>query len=136
MAHGRLALPAPPSSRRFAWSPGFRIALVRIPVNALALGLTAFLLPGVHVHASHPLLGYLVLGAVFGLVNAFVKPALQFLLLPLLIASLGLVVVLVDVLAFWLLDLLTTTLAVMTAVAALLVLVLGWRLLRDREDER
>lgn len=81
-----------------------RLAVVRVPANAAALAFTVAVLPGVHVTAARPVVGYLVLGAVFGLVNAFVKPVLQFLVLPLLLASFGLVVVLVDVLAFWLLD--------------------------------
>ena len=77
---------------------------MRVPLNAAAVALTAFVLSGVHVTASRPLIGYLVIGAVFGLLNAFVKPALQYLALPLLLESFGLVVVLVDVLVFWLLD--------------------------------
>ena len=81
-----------------------RVALVRVPVNAAAVALTAFVLSGIHVTTSRPVLGYLVIGAVFGLLNAFVKPALQYVALPLLLESFGLVVVLVDVLVFWLLD--------------------------------
>lgn len=81
-----------------------RVALVRVPVNAAAVALTVFVLSGVHVTASRTVIGYLVIGAVFGLLNAFVKPALQYVALPLLLESFGLVVVLVDVLVFWLLD--------------------------------
>lgn len=83
-----------------------RLAVVRVPANAAALAFTVAVLPGVHVTTARPAIAYLVLGAVFGLVNAFVKPALQFLVLPLLLASFGLVVVLVDVLTFWLLEVL------------------------------
>jgi putative membrane protein len=76
-------------------------------VNALALALVVLILPGIEDYAAHPLLGYLFLGALFGLLNAFVKPAIQFVALPLLLGSMGLVVVLVDVLVFWLLERLT-----------------------------
>ena len=82
------------------------MALVRVPVNGGAVALTAFLLDGIHVTTSRPVLGYLVIGAVFGLLNAFVKPGLQYVALPLLLESFGFVVVLVDILVFWLLDLL------------------------------
>jgi putative membrane protein len=89
-----------------AWWRKFniRVALVRVPVNAAAVALTAFVLSGVHVTTSRPVIGYLIIGAVFGLLNAFVKPVLQYVALPLLLESFGLVVILVDVLVFWLLD--------------------------------
>jgi putative membrane protein len=49
-------------------------------------------------------LGYLVLGALFGLINAFVKPAIQFVALPGLLGSMGLIVILVDIITFRLLE--------------------------------
>jgi putative membrane protein len=76
-------------------------------VNALALAVVVAILPAIREYAAHPVLGYLFLGAVFGLLNAFLKPAIQFLAFPLLLGSMGLVVVLVDVLVFWLLERLT-----------------------------
>jgi putative membrane protein len=89
-----------------AWWRKFniRVALVRVPANGAAVALTAFVLSGVHVTTKHHVLGYLIIGAVFGLLNAFVKPGLQYVALPLLLESFGLVVILVDVLVFWLLD--------------------------------
>ncbi len=81
-----------------------RVALVRVPVNGAAVALTAYVLSGVHVTTKHHVVGYLIIGAVFGLLNAFVKPVLQYVALPLLLESFGLVVILVDVLVFWLLD--------------------------------
>jgi putative membrane protein len=80
----------------------WRVAVLRVPSNALALAFTAWVLSGIHITTARPVLGYLLLGAVFGLLNAFVKPALQYLTLPLLLESFGLVVVIVDVLVFWL----------------------------------
>jgi putative membrane protein len=94
--------------RRINW----RVAAVRVPTNGLAVALAAFLLGGIHVTTDRPVIGYLVLGAVFGLLNAFVKPALQYVALPLLLESFGLVVVIVDVLVFWLLDLLFSNVVV------------------------
>jgi len=80
----------------------------RVMVNALALALVVLALPGVHETTGHPVLGYLVLGALFGLlINAFFKPAIEFVALPFLLGSVGLVVIVVDVAMFWMLDSLT-----------------------------
>ena len=92
--------------RRAPW----KVVVARVIVNALALALTVLVLPGVQESSSHPVLGYLALGALFGLVNAFVKPALQFVALPFLLGSMGLIVVLIDILVFALLDELTPNL--------------------------
>jgi putative membrane protein len=100
-------VPASPANRpREAWWRTFnlRVALVRVPVNGVAVALTAFVLSGIHVTTKHHVIGYLIIGAVFGLLNAFVKPVLQYVALPLLLESFGFVVILVDVLVFWLLD--------------------------------
>lgn len=91
------------TARRHA--ANWRVAALRVPSNALALGFTAWVLSGIHITTGRPLLGYVLLGAVFGLLNAFVKPVLQYLTLPLLLESFGLVVVIVDVVVFWLFDL-------------------------------
>lgn len=87
-----------------------KVLVARVVVNGLALALTVLLLPGVEENTDHPVLGYLALGALFGLVNAFLKPAMQFLALPFLFGSIGLVVIIVDTFVFWLLDELTPTL--------------------------
>ncbi len=76
-------------------------------VNALALALVVTIVPGLHLEAGHVVVAYLVLGLLLGLLNAFVKPAIQFVAFPLLLGSFGLVVVLIDVLVFGLLRWLT-----------------------------
>jgi putative membrane protein len=78
-----------------------------VVVNALAVALVVLILPGVKEYAAHPLAGYLVLGALFGVLNALVKPLIQFVALPLLLGSMGLVVILIDILLFWILEQLT-----------------------------
>ena len=88
----------------------WRVLIGRVLVNALALALVVLVLPGVHESTGHPVLGYLVLGALFGLINAFFKPAIEFVALPFLLGSVGLVVILVDVAVFWTLDSLTSLL--------------------------
>jgi putative membrane protein len=87
-----------------------RVVAARIIVNGLAVAAVVLVLPGVHETTGHPLLGYLLFGALFGLINAFVKPAIQFVALPMLAGSMGLVVIVVDILTFWLLAALTNVL--------------------------
>ena len=81
----------------------WRIALVRIAVNALALALTVLVLPGIDVEGE-PAVTFLVLSLIFGVLNALVRPILQFLLLPFLFITYGLSVIVVNTLMFWLLD--------------------------------
>lgn len=90
----------------------WRVMFARVLVNALAVALVVLALPGVHETTGKPVVGFLVLGAIFGLINAFVKPAMQFVALPFLLGSMGLVVLLIDVISFWLLDAFTNILRV------------------------
>jgi putative membrane protein len=77
-------------SRGFNW----RILLVRILVNAVTLILLA-ILPGITF--VDPSLGKLLLMAlVLGLINAFVKPVLQFLTLSFLFVTYGFVLILIN----------------------------------------
>jgi uncharacterized membrane protein YvlD (DUF360 family) len=48
----------------------------RTIVNGCATALVVWLLPGVHVSTAHPVLAFLALGVVLGLINAFVKPVI------------------------------------------------------------
>lgn len=54
-------------------------------VSALAIGITAYLLPG----ASVTLLGAVILAVVLGIINMFIKPVVSLLTLPLTIVTLG-----------------------------------------------
>jgi len=85
----------------------WRVLAAGVVVNGGAVALVVLVLPGVRESTGHPVLGYLALGAIFGVINAFVKPVIQFVALPALLGSLGLVVIVVDVVTFWLLDALT-----------------------------
>ena len=84
-----------------------KVIAARTVVNGVAVALVVLLLPGVRENTGHPVLGYLALGAIFGLINAFVKPAMQFVAVPGLLGSLGLVVILIDIVTFWVFDLTT-----------------------------
>jgi ubiquinone biosynthesis protein len=72
------------------------VTLVQFLANAVLIGVLIALLPGFELHASHRLLAVLWLAVVFGVLSALVRPALEFLFLPYLLQSLGLVVVVID----------------------------------------
>lgn len=56
-------------------------------INAAALGVTAYVMQGIHVRG---VLAALVASALLGIVNAFIRPVLLVLTLPLNILTLGL----------------------------------------------
>jgi putative membrane protein len=70
--------------------------LLRLLINALALLVAAWLLPGIHLGAAgrHPTTNdwvtLLVVALIFGLVNAVIRPLVILLSLPLEILTLGL----------------------------------------------
>lgn len=64
-------------------------ALVQVLLNAVALLLASYLVPGIVYHGNG-LLGLLLAGLVLGLVNLLVKPLVTLLSLPLIVLTLGL----------------------------------------------
>jgi len=70
--------------------------LVRFVVNALALYLAVWLVPGLHYHGSA--LRFLLVALVFGLVNSLLRPLLTILTCPLVIATLGLFALVINAL--------------------------------------
>ncbi|HEY3288524.1 MAG TPA: phage holin family protein [Anaerolineae bacterium] len=63
--------------------------ILRVIVSAIAIAVTAAILPGIRV-VQNDLLSYLLLGLIFGIVNALIKPIVSFLSCPLVILTLGL----------------------------------------------
>ncbi|MBG6191094.1 putative membrane protein [Arthrobacter sp. CAN_A212] len=77
--------------------------VVRILINALALFVAAWLLPGIAVGSTTAgedttavVLSYLFVGLVFGIVNALVRPIVALLSLPLTILTLGLFTIVIN----------------------------------------
>ncbi len=70
--------------------------LVRIVVNAVSIWLTAYLLPGIRVVEGSGITTYLLLGLIFGVVNALVKPIVSALSCPLVILTLGLFILVIN----------------------------------------
>ena len=73
--------------------------LFRVVINALAIMLAASILPGIVVDGLVPALAAAVL---LGLVNAFVRPVLLILTLPITLVTLGLFLLVLNGLCFWL----------------------------------
>jgi len=79
--------------------------LIRVVLNAVAVWIATLLVGGVDVTAGSTggeVLTFIVVGALFGLVNATIKPVAKLLSLPLLILSLGLFALVLNALLFWL----------------------------------
>jgi len=81
----------------------WRLFLVRLVTSGLAVVLTVTILPGLQF-ASWGWGRFLLIGLIFGLLNALVKPVIQFFALRYLVASYGLVVVLINALMLVLLS--------------------------------
>ena len=73
--------------------------LLRVVVNALAIMLAASIGPGIRVDRVVPAL---VGGLLLGLVNAVVRPVLIILTLPITLVTLGLFLLVLNGLCFWL----------------------------------
>ena len=65
-----------------------RSHLLRFIINALALCLAVWLVPGLEYTGTPA--GFLILAAVFGVVNAILRPLLMILTCPLVVITLGL----------------------------------------------
>lgn len=73
--------------------------IARLVINALALMLIAYLIPGVAVR-DFPIA--LLAALIIGLVNALIRPLLEILSLPITILTLGLFSFVLNALMFWL----------------------------------
>jgi putative membrane protein len=111
--------------------------LVHWLITAVALAVSAHVVPGIHVSSLAPLL---LSALVLGFVNAFVRPVLVILTLPITILTLGLFYLIVNGVAFALAAALVpgfTVASLGSAIVGALVVglvswILGW-LLRPRE---
>ena len=112
-------------NRHFNW----KIMVMRILINGLTLALVVLLVPGIYVPESS-LVTFLLLGIVFGVLNAVIKPILQILTLPFLFVSYGLVVIIINsivlIVLAWLADeLIVMEKLISVIIAAIIVGILG-----------
>ena len=73
-----------------------RPLVLRFLVNALALAVTAAIVPHIYFVGPNRVIWWLLAAVVFGLLNTWVKPLCQLLVMPLIFASYGLVLILVN----------------------------------------
>ena len=71
--------------------------LLRLVLNAIAIVMAAWFVPGVHVSGPGPAL---VAGTLLGFVNALVRPVLILLTLPFTLVTLGLFIFVVNAICF------------------------------------
>src|SRR5213083_175060 len=75
---------------------------IKVVVNAIAIWIATVVVSGIEVGAhgsnARKVLTYLVVGLVFGVVNAIVKPVVRFLAFPFYIVTLGLLTFVVNAL--------------------------------------
>lgn len=76
----------------------FMKLLIRLLINALAILLVAYLVPGVAVNGFYTAL---IVAVVLGLLNLVIKPLLVVLTLPITILTLGLFTFVINALLFW-----------------------------------
>ena len=69
--------------------------LLRVIINAIAIAITASVLPGIHV-VNQDLGTLLMIGLIFGIVNALIKPILSVLTCPFIILTLGLFIFVIN----------------------------------------
>ena len=103
--------------------------IIRILVNAVALMIVAYVVPGVHV-ASFT--SAIIVALVLGVVNAIIKPILIILSLPIEILTLGLFTFVINAILFYVVGLLGIGLTVVgfgaAFIGALLLTIVSWLL--------
>ncbi len=76
--------------------------VIRWLITALALVIAAAIVPGIEIREQNAWVTVLVMAAVFGLVNAFVRPILTLLSCPLILVTLGLFLLVINAVALML----------------------------------
>ena len=69
--------------------------VIRILINAVAIAVTAMLIPSIHI-ANNDALTLLTIGLIFGVVNSLLKPLLLLLTCPAVVLSLGLFIFVIN----------------------------------------
>ena len=116
------------------------ILLVRLVLTAATIALAAWLIPGIELTG----IGAAVVAAlVFGVVNAIIRPILVVLTFPITLLTLGLFIVVVNALCFWLTSALVPGFAVRgvwpAVLGSLFVSLVSWianAVVRDTKRDR
>lgn len=104
--------------------------VIRIAVNAIALWVAAQLISGIKLEKGFWKI--VLVAAIFGLVNAFLRPIAKLLSLPVIILTLGLFILVINAVMLLITDWLTKSLAVdnfgSAMLGALVISVVSWAL--------
>lgn len=76
--------------------------LVRWLITSIAVGVAAFVVPGISHEGGSALIAIAVTAAILGFLNAILRPILKFLSCGLIVATLGLFVFVINAYVFWL----------------------------------
>ncbi len=113
--------------------------LIKIVLNAVALYIVAFIIPGFDFDGYTSLL---VASIIMGVVNTFIKPVLQILFLPITIVTLGVFALLINVTLLWGISFLVPgfeiasfTTAIIASIALMLVSMFLHKLSEDKKDD-
>lgn len=72
--------------------------IVRLIINAVALGVAALLIDGIHYGS---IMDLLIVAALFGFVNAVIKPVIKLLTCPFVALTLGIFILVINALMLW-----------------------------------
>jgi len=89
--------------------------ILRWAINAVALYLAIWLLPGIDLASKATSVIWLAL--IFGLVNALVRPLISILTCPLIILTLGLFTLVINTVMFWLTSVIGQSFGIALAIA-------------------
>ena len=111
--------------------------LIRVGVNAMALFVAAGLVGGITLEEG--LWALLFVAAVFGVINAVLKPVLVFLSIPFIVVTFGIALIVINALMLVITDALTDTITIdgfgSAMLGAIVISIVSWsanRLLPDR----
>lgn len=76
--------------------------IVRWIIVAIAVAVATRLIPGIHVQGTSGWIAVVIMAAVLGLANAIIRPILAFLSCGCIVATLGLFMLVINALTFWL----------------------------------
>jgi putative membrane protein len=82
--------------------------LISWVITALAVAAAAYLVPGIDVTGTNGTITVIVMAAVLGLVNAVVRPILALLSCGCIVATLGLFMLVINAVTFWLASYITS----------------------------
>jgi ubiquinone biosynthesis protein len=80
-----------------------RVVIVRFIMDMVLVATVLAFMPGFRTNLTNSIGSIALLAAIYGLLNAFIRPALNLLLMPFIVQTYGFVVVIVDIVVFYLL---------------------------------